>query len=216
MKKTVSLAIVFLVGLCIGKFWQGSPADAEAAAPATPVAAENGDTNGDGERDLSDAVYLLQWLFTGGPEPAPVSRDCPPRFVDNGDGTVTDTQTGFLWLKRPVDANGDGSITFDDCVSPDRARELAAALRVGGYDDWDVPLTSELVSLVQYPGRGYGTSVLDPVFEVDQGNYWIASTNGGDPCHGASFSMSVGGFVELNQWFAYLLAVRTPPEGLAR
>jgi len=33
------------------------------------VATENGDTNGDGGRDISDATYLLRWLFQGGPEP---------------------------------------------------------------------------------------------------------------------------------------------------
>jgi len=34
---------------------------------------ENGDVNGDGARDLSDAVYILTFLFQGGPEPLP----CP-------------------------------------------------------------------------------------------------------------------------------------------
>ena len=38
-------------------------------AGGEPVATENGDTNGDGVRDLSDAVALLSWLFQGGPEP---------------------------------------------------------------------------------------------------------------------------------------------------
>ena len=35
--------------------------------------AENGDANGDGARDLSDAIHLLSWLFQGGPDPVP----CP-------------------------------------------------------------------------------------------------------------------------------------------
>ena len=39
-------------------------------------AARNGDTNGDGTTDISDAVHLLYWLFLGGP-PA-VAIDCPP------------------------------------------------------------------------------------------------------------------------------------------
>lgn len=39
-----------------------------------PVAEVNGDTNGDGTRDISDAVYLLRWLFNGGDEPVPVAR----------------------------------------------------------------------------------------------------------------------------------------------
>lgn len=35
----------------------------------------NGDTNGDGERDISDATYYLRWLFRGGPDP--VAIICP-------------------------------------------------------------------------------------------------------------------------------------------
>lgn len=35
--------------------------------------AGNGDTNGDGVRDLSDAVYHLNWLFNGGPEPVAIA-----------------------------------------------------------------------------------------------------------------------------------------------
>ena len=38
------------------------------------VASENGDTNGDGVRDMSDAIHMLSWLFNGGPEPVPVAR----------------------------------------------------------------------------------------------------------------------------------------------
>ena len=37
-----------------------------------PEAAQNGDTNGDGQRDVSDAIHLLSWLFLGGQEPVPV------------------------------------------------------------------------------------------------------------------------------------------------
>jgi hypothetical protein len=52
-------------------------------------AGTNGDTNGDGGTDLSDAVYLLAWLFQGGSVPlqfcipaGPKEADCA---VDNGD-----------------------------------------------------------------------------------------------------------------------------------
>lgn len=40
-----------------------------ALAGGGAVAEINGDTNGDGERDISDATYYLRWLFQGGPEP---------------------------------------------------------------------------------------------------------------------------------------------------
>ena len=53
---------------------------------------ENGDTNGDGARDLSDAVYTLTALFLGGPAPVRATcrevRQCPPwrsTYLANGD-----------------------------------------------------------------------------------------------------------------------------------
>ena len=51
-----------------------------AIAGGGPVATENGDTNGDGGRDIGDAIYLLQWLFVGGEEPVEIA--CP---ADQGD-----------------------------------------------------------------------------------------------------------------------------------
>jgi hypothetical protein len=52
----------------------------------------NGDTNGDGQRDIADAVYLLSWLFLGTPAPVEMSCEfplpCPPEeqlLVLNGD-----------------------------------------------------------------------------------------------------------------------------------
>jgi len=209
MKRTFLLALVFAFGLCAGRLWQGSRAGADSGDPP-PLATENGDTNGDGERDISDAVYLLQWLFVGGDEPAAISRDCPPRFVDNGDGTVTDTQTGLMWLRRAVDVNGDGSISEEDCVSHEQAYGLAEDLSFAGYDDWRFPLTVELVSLVENPSHEWNESALDPLFDTAGGSFWVFSTNAGDPCHGASFVMDAGGFIGLSQWCAYLLAVRTP------
>jgi hypothetical protein len=48
--------------------WQEFPGAGAGRDPA-PEATENGDANGDGARDIGDAVYLLSWLFQGGPEP---------------------------------------------------------------------------------------------------------------------------------------------------
>ena len=46
---------------------------------------ESGDVNGDGARNLSDAVYLLSWLFRNGP--APVPTECPRVATDSLVGT---------------------------------------------------------------------------------------------------------------------------------
>ena len=75
MKRIVVFALVFNAAL-LGVIAHQLVAIAGGGAGAT----RNGDTNGDGARDIGDAIYLLQWLFTGGEEPAEIV--CP---VDQGD-----------------------------------------------------------------------------------------------------------------------------------
>ena len=69
-----------------GESWDGFPA------------LENGDTNGDGAMDLSDAVYLLSWLYVGGPGLAPLACESGFAPVENGD------------------TNGDGAVDLSDGV----------------------------------------------------------------------------------------------------
>ena len=45
----------------------------DAQIGAGPRATENGDVNGDGDRDIADVVSLLTWLFDGGPPPVAVA-----------------------------------------------------------------------------------------------------------------------------------------------
>ena len=87
-------------------------------------------------------LYLL--LVSGTPAPA--------TFMDNGDGTVTDTSTGLMWKTcvegRTYNAGScDGSdLTFDWVSALQRAVTVngGAATDNLGYDDWRVPNLKEL------------------------------------------------------------------------
>jgi len=59
------------------------------------------------------------------------------RFVDNKNGTVTDTKTGLMWAVRD---NG-GDTTWDG------AKSYCENYRGGGYSDWRMPTIEELKSL---------------------------------------------------------------------
>ena len=61
-----------------------------------------------------------------------------PRFVDNGDGTVTDTTLGLMWPKETQSAAN---------VTQYEAEKICAELRLGGYDDWRLPDVEELFRL---------------------------------------------------------------------
>jgi len=55
------------------------------------------------------------------------------RFVDNGDGTVTDTRRKLMWQEGD---NGK-EFTFQE------AQEYCKTLRLGGHDDWRLPKPEE-------------------------------------------------------------------------
>jgi Protein of unknown function (DUF1566) len=55
------------------------------------------------------------------------------RFVDNGDGTITDTRRNIMWQKGD---NGK-EVTFE------KAQEYCRTLRLGGYADWRLPKADE-------------------------------------------------------------------------
>jgi Protein of unknown function (DUF1566) len=69
-----------------------------------------------------------------------------PAYRDNGDGTITDLNTGLMWVK----ARGQ-KVTWDAAMTG------AAACRVGGYTDWRMPTIKELYSLINYTGESSGS-----------------------------------------------------------
>lgn len=70
-----------------------------------------------------------------------------PSFRLNGDGTVTDLNTGLTWTSAVA-----GPISWSE------AQTSAAALRTGGHADWRVPTIKELYTLIDF-GRGYFSTV---------------------------------------------------------
>ena len=85
------------------------------------------------------------------------------RFIDNNDGTVTDTQTGLMW--QQVDDGADRN--WQD------AQEYAAALNIAGHDNWRLPTIQELQGLVDY--ERYDPAI-DPIFHCASGYYGSGST----------------------------------------
>ena len=80
MKRLLIASWVLVLGLCVGRLGLAGP---------LLCADENGDTNGDKSRDLSDAVYALAFQFQGGPAPvafcSPPGPPAPGCAVKNGD-----------------------------------------------------------------------------------------------------------------------------------
>ena len=72
MKKLLVVG-VFLNAALLFAIWHEVSAAAQGGG-AGPVASTNGDVNGSGAIDISDASYLLNWLFLGGPAPVAIAQ----------------------------------------------------------------------------------------------------------------------------------------------
>ncbi len=88
------------------------------------------------------------------------------RFVDNGDGTVTDTQDDLMWARN---ANAIGKLHWDAAVT------RCGNLNIAGQADWRLPNIKELESLSKAIQAG-GT----PFSGDFKANYWSNNTRGKD------------------------------------
>jgi hypothetical protein len=68
----------------------------------------------------------------------------PPAYQDNGDGTVTDLNTGLMWQQTP---DLDNKYTFPEAVA------AADTFSLAGYSDWRLASIKELYSLIDFRGN---------------------------------------------------------------
>ena len=94
-----------------------------------------------------------------------------PRFVENGDGTVTDTLTGLAWTQ---DADPAGGVeNWEHAL--DRVRDLNRRNHLG-HSDWRLPNVNELESLVNKQHDVAAWLNLQGFRNVRKNGYWTSST----------------------------------------
>lgn len=99
-------------------------------------------------------------------------------YVDNGNGTVTDNNTGFMWEKK-TDQNVNDNYTWQgalDYVTTLNAMNGGAGY--AGYNDWRLPNIRELLSIVDY---SHSNPSINPVFGPTTGAlvyaaYWSSTS----------------------------------------
>ncbi|MBI9073962.1 MAG: DUF1566 domain-containing protein [Desulfatibacillum sp.] len=108
-----------------------------------------------------------------------------PAYQDNGDGTVTDLNTGLKWQKSP-DMDNDGDIDAQDKRTYDQAQAQAGTFALAGYDDWRLPTIKELYSLIDFRGldpsgyEGMDTSGLTPFIDTAYFDFDYGDTSAGE------------------------------------
>ena len=130
-----------------------------------------------------------------------------PRFVDNGDGTITDNQAGLMWEKKDA---ADGVVDYDnphdvdnfylwtsaadgDNTNPDgpaftdflprlngEIAGTAPSEQLGGHSDWRIPTSAELQTLLfeSFP-CSVSPCIVDPIFSPTNVDkiYWSSTSD---------------------------------------
>ena len=121
------------------------------------------------------------------------------RYTDHGDGTVTDTKTGLMWMKctygQSYDsvtnscsetgaAAGDWQAAFANAALANDASSLS-------YTDWRLPNIKELGSLVDFgKNAGIDTDTF-PIFNNEATYYWSSTPTIVDNTPAAAFDQAV-------------------------
>lgn len=161
---------------------------------------------------------------TGSGQDGEEQKGLARRYVDNGDGTITDSATGLMWEKLAADLsihNRKAMYTWEAAFT----NKIAMLNQVGfaDHNDWRLPNVNELHSLVDY---GPTTSGIGSAFDTDcaipctitdcsctdTGHpYWSSTTYQVDPSTAWSIAFEPGGSfggADPKVGLAYVRAVR--------
>jgi hypothetical protein len=84
------------------------------------------------------------------------------KFLDNENGTITDTLTGLIWQKEAT----------EETMTWEKAQEYCENLSLNGYTDWRLPAVKELLSLVDYSRYNPATKMPN----TSSSFYWSSTT----------------------------------------
>ncbi|GAB3755023.1 Lcl C-terminal domain-containing protein [Lysobacter olei] len=89
----------------------------------------------------------------------------PARFIDNGDGTVTDTALNLMWSKATL---------TEEEVNHEQAGKVCAELALAGHSDWRLPTIEELFALADH--TKYDPAIGTEVFPDTKSDWYWSST----------------------------------------
>jgi hypothetical protein len=134
-----------------------------------------------------------------------IATPAAARFVDNGDGTITDTRSGLTWSKATL---------CEEEINHAQAEKICAELDLAGHSDWRLPTVDELFALADrtrtepaidteaFPDTQSDWYWTSTISAWSSGYAWVVCFDGGD----AGSSRRDGDY-------AFVRAVRGVPAG---
>ena len=161
-------------------------------------------------------VILPLFLLGGGAASADSTSSKGGRFLDNNNGTITDTQTGLMWAKA------DSWNDLGKCLNWEDARTYVKNLTLGGFKDWRLPTMNEIAKFPQgIVERAKTNSIgaayknwkseyslnLDTVF-ADGAAYWIWSSETDGDTNAGIVDLRNGAMLSWKRSSCFVLGVR--------
>ncbi len=129
---------------------------------------------------LFGSTFIQAQLVLAGQGQPQWSQD--QRYADNGDGTITDTKTGLMWMKE------DSYLRTEHWLNWKESGDYVSKLNIvayAGYIDWQLPSLDQLRTLYESDkvnSKQLGREMkihIDPIFEKNgAGASWSSETNG--------------------------------------
>ena len=122
-----------------------------------------------------------------------IAGDSVRRFVDNGDGTITDITTNLMWLRDAGCFPQEQWQEAFEAISSlnEKARESPCQGYTASYEDWIMPNRVELRSLVDY-NHDFPALIASHPFERLRSSYWSSTTDVSEPKMGFSVDLYTG------------------------
>lgn len=126
----------------------------------------------------------------GAPRVAPDSR-----YIDHGDGTVSDSRTGLMWKRCSEGQSGAGCTGTASSQTWQQALGSASTSSFAGHTDWRLPNVKELQSLVETGCRS--PSINTTHFpNTESFFYWSSTTVLAGPTTAFAFAFDIGSGVD--------------------
>ena len=127
------------------------------------------------------------------------------RFADHGNGTVTDTKTGFMWTRE------DSYVHLGRYLNWKQSRSYVNKLSTGGYSDWRLPTVAELKEIYEInksnTDKDGDIIHIDPIFSSG-GTFWNWSSEEQGKFCARVFLFIDGSVIKNDRMFSYERGVR--------
>src|SRR5438309_5920827 len=135
-----------------------------------------------------------------------LQKGAPLSYTDNGDGTITDNNTGLMWEKLSMDGSvHDVSTTYPWANAFAQHVATLNSTNFAGHNDWRMPNVKELESIMNYQNVDptvspafntnctSGCTVLTCSCTTSSSGYWSSTTAASNPSTAGVLDTGGGG-----------------------